>query len=193
MHQNSGKKLTFEKQLKLLGWFFVIIIPSILISYTYISSYVNSQKVTFDDTSTQITDFVQIDDLVDINLVVEWISFDKPIRDSQNELSNGSYVFHISYVNDTNHPIYNVYVLPVLQTDWANISEKGELKPISPTSVTNFQINFNHLLPLKPLYFVKVEEPILYLKISYQIEVSGQLVTKIKYVEYLLDNVYPIN
>lgn len=187
----QAKQTQPQKKLKAMGWLFVIIIPLILTGFTYVDTYFKSQKVTFDETSTNIKNFVSFDELVDIELVIDWVNYDTPVMGSNGELINGSYMFHISYINDSTQPVYNVYVLPVLQTDWADIKEMGELKPISATSVTSFEIDFNHKLPIKPLYFVSVDEPVLYLKVTYQIEVSGSLVTKTKYVEYRLTDDFP--
>lgn len=191
MPLKQANRTQYQKFLNAWGWLFVIIIPLSLIGYTYIHNYVKSQKVTFDESSTNISHFVAYDELVDIELVIDWVSYDTPVIGSNNELTDGEFTFHISYINSSPTPIYNVYVLPLLQTDWADIKVIGELKPISTTSVTSFEIEFNHRLPVKPLYFVVIKEPVLYLKVTYQVEVSGSMVTKTKYVKYHLTDDFP--
>jgi len=52
-------------------------------------------------------------------------------------------------------------------------------------------IPFNYELPTRPLWFVNVTEPTLYLKVDYTILSAGNPVEKVAYIEYSLADLNP--
>jgi hypothetical protein len=182
--------------IRLLGWILVIIVPTILIINTYISTYRESLKVTFDievtPNSVYVEEFILSSELQTIDLVVDWIEFKRPNQSNSGELSDGSYTFHISYTVKPGISVSQVMVTPVLQTKWASIREVGASQLIGSSAV-EYKIDFNHLMPQRPLYFIKVDEPILYLKISLVQQIGSNQIPHTYYVIYDLTHQYPSN
>ncbi len=52
-------------------------------------------------------------------------------------------------------------------------------------------VEFNYHLPVKPLPFVTVGEPNLYLKVEYSVSYGGNVVDKVEYVKYSLKGLNP--
>jgi hypothetical protein len=189
-------KKSTQYYMRIIGWILVIILPLSLIVGTYISTYRESLKVSFEseltDSSVFINQFIEIDEIQTIDLEINWIEFKKPIMNTTGELVNGSYTFAISYQENSSGSISQVMVTPVLQTQWANVREVGSSQLIS-NEFSTFKIDFNYEMPQKPLYFIKVNEPILYLKVTLVQTIGGNQIPHIYYVMYDLTNEFPTN
>jgi hypothetical protein len=195
MKLNKTKKQAND-YIRIFGWIMVVIIPLFLITGTYIKTYQESLKVSFDSEATSeslyIQDFLIVDDIQTIELMISWIEFKRPTLDTNGDLMGGSYTFHISYVAEPGISVSQVVVTPVLQTKWASIREVGVTQMIG-SSATEFKLDFNYSMPQRPLYFVQINEPILYLRISLVQHIGATQFPHTYYVIYDLTNEYPIN
>lgn len=189
MSDNKQKKV-----LDRLGIILVIVVPFLLITFTYIFSYTSSLKVSFDDVITEdsiyIKNYITIDEVDAISLTIDWKTLSSP-KKVEDVLSNGFYTFELSYESNDNYQVNQVSITPVLQTKWADIRSVGETINLSENMVTQSKIDFNFELPMKPLYFINVEEPILYLKISFVNSINNLNVPYTIYVKYELTDIYP--
>lgn len=182
-----------QQTIKRLGLLFVVVIPLILVIFMYVQSYTRSQRVSFDTSSSDpmyVNEFIAIDELKGLSLDVEWDVLQLPTSNEQGELTGGYYRFKIRYNPDENTSISSVSVTPVLQTDWADLSVVGETINLT-TAYTDMLIEFNHTLPISPLFFVKVTDPNLYLKLTYLHVIAGLQTQKTIYIKYPLHNLYP--
>jgi len=195
-----GKKKTIwswinQNRLKLAVWLFLIVLPVSLIIITYAGSYISNQSVYFDkeitENSTKINDFQSIDELKAITLDIEWDAFKKPALDEFDNLTGGYYKFLIAYDTKSNYEqVSNVRVTPVLKTSWKNYTSVGT-ESLIKTSYTSFIIDFNYHLPKTVLPFVTIENPNLYLKVTYSYVSAGQTINEENYVKFVLDDLNP--
>jgi hypothetical protein len=52
-------------------------------------------------------------------------------------------------------------------------------------------VPFNYELPVKPLWFVTVTDPVLYLKVTYTFNSAGSQLEKTAYVKLVLEDLNP--
>ncbi|PKK93905.1 MAG: hypothetical protein CVV61_02295 [Tenericutes bacterium HGW-Tenericutes-6] len=173
---------------------FLVIIPITLILTAYIGAYTTNNKVHFDVEVTQettyIKDFISYDDIDALLLHIEWVALKSPEENTEGVLVNGYYDFNLRYEAKEGYSINNVSVTPLLQTPWTNIRSLGTTQNLT-TSNRVFRIIFNYELPVRPLWFVTVEEANLYLKVDYTFTSAGSPITKTVYVLYPLENITP--
>jgi hypothetical protein len=188
LHQNRIK-------LALLAFF--VVLPIALVLTVYIGAYTNNQKVHFDaevtETTEYIKDFTNIEDIDAFDLSIVWQELKNPVEsevDGETVLNGGFYKFNMFYTPKTNYTVNSVNVTAVLKTPWTDVRYIAASAPIS-TTVRSVQVNFNHDLPLKPLWFVEVTDPVLYLKLEYTFMAAGNPLTKIAYVEFSLEDLNP--
>jgi hypothetical protein len=182
-------------RLPIVIFLFSIVMPIALVLSIYLGSHIGNKRVYFDLEKTEeteiISDFLEIQDVEHFNLFVTWESLKKPVLDESNVLSGGYYTFRIRYESQPNVNMSNVMVTPVLQTPWTNIRYLGQ--PIQMQEQDRIMlINFNHELPINPLWFVTVNDPILYMKITYTRTIIGQTtVEEVVYVRMTLNDLNP--
>lgn len=195
------KKVTFwtwlhRNRIKVAVLAFLIILPIALVLTAYIGSYTANRKVTFDDTITEeseyIKDFLNPDEIDAFEMTIVWNELKHPVGTVDEEgFENGYYEFLITYAAQENFTVKNVTIVPVLQTDWTNLRAVGT--PVSLTNTATVTVLFNHDLPVKPLLFVTVSEPHLYLMVQYTLTTGGQDVSFIEYVQFSLKDINPLN
>ena len=195
------KKPTFwtwlhRNRLRVAVLAFLILIPLALIFTAYIGSYTANRKVTFDAEITKdsvyIKEFINPDEINAFTLNIVWNELKHPVDTVGSQyFENGYYKFNITYEVNDNFNVKNVTVIPVLQTDWKNLRSMG-----SPVSLTDYPIvivYFDYELPIKPLLFVTVNEPYLYLMVHYTLSSAGQDVEFTEYVRFSLSDLNPMN
>jgi len=199
---SKDRKLNFWSwfhlnRIKLVVLSFLVIIPLTLILTAYIGAYTNNQKVHFDneisETTVYIKDFTNINDIDAFNLSIVWQELKNPIEVEvvgETMLTDGFYKFNMFYAPKTNYTVNSVNVTAVLKTPWTNVRYIATPAPLS-TTVRSVQVNFNHELPLRPLWFVEVSDPILYLKLDYTFMAAGTQLSKTVYVAFPLENLNP--
>jgi hypothetical protein len=171
---------------------FVILIPIMLIVIGYVSPYIQSTRVSFDseltDESTYVRNFIALDELEDITLYVDWLTLTKPTENVDGNLEGGSLSFRITYDVKNNKDINDVTVTAVLQPLYTNIRNITSPRVIFPYGTTSSQSIFtvvhNVSYPLNPMLFVNINDPILYLKITYN-EVLIDQVNPVQVTEYI--------
>jgi hypothetical protein len=191
--KKTTKPLTLSQKLlkyrtKLFFLLFFIIIPLIFISFSYISAYTTSRKVSFDaditDQSIFVNDFKTIDQVSPLKLNLDWYLLDLPSENTDGSLTDGQMVFRTSYEIDEGYDIRNVRVTLVLQplfSDVRNIS--------SETAIYNFttrDISVEHSInyPHSPIWLINVNEPVLYIKLEYA-QYYVQTIDPITVTEYI--------
>ncbi len=171
---------------------FIILVPVLLIVIGYVSPYVQSTRVTFDteitEESTYVRNFKSLDELEDITLYVDWLTLTKPTETTEGNLEGGSLSFRITYDVENNKDINDVTVTAVLQPLYSNIRNIASPRVIFPFGTTSsqsvFTITHNVSYPINPILFVNVNDPILYLKITYN-EVLIDQVNPVQVTEYI--------
>jgi len=200
-------------RLKIVLLSFIIVVPIALILTIYIGSFANNSKVHFDQTETAetvyIKDFIRInpekldvgddfyyiiDQIDEVKIYLRWDQLILPVKNSETgNLENGAYKFKAYYTQNSGFVVSSFNVTPVLQTGWTDIRSIGSQVSIqnSIPANANININFNYRMPVTPLLFVKIESPILYLKVNYAVQVSGQPTAKTVYLQFDLDQINP--
>ena len=199
---NNKKQL--EKKQSFWKWFhknrtkialsaFIIVIPLALIFTAYYGAYTSNRRVFFDSEPTSqtvyINHFVEKDEINELTLHIEWTALKNPTL-NDDELVGGYYDFSVYYTANQNFIVSNVSIIPVLQTPWTNIRSIGSQTPLTQ-SVTYIRIAFDYELPVTPLWFVRVDEANLYLKVNYTVQLQNYNVDKVAYVIYRLGDVSP--
>jgi len=183
-----------KNRVKIGIWLFLVILPISLVVTAYVGSYTSNRSLYFDqgvtEESERIRTFVSPDELKGITLDIEWDALKKPVEDAEGALIGGYYRFNIKYTANENFDLENVKITPVLKTDWKGYRSVGIDRYIS-TSFISFSIDFNYDLPITPLPLVKVEDPILYLRVEYTYLSAGQNVTEVEYVKFPLNDLNP--
>ncbi len=196
----NHKKQTFwtwlhQNRIRVFLWAFLIIVPISLVLIAYVGSYTHNRKVHFDQTETAeteyITQFKSIDEISSLDLFIEWDQLRYPDYDQTNDLLyNGYYRFNLWYEAKLNYQINSVVVTPVLQTDWIQMRSIGQATPIYQYN-RGMHVDFNYNLPTKPLLFVNVKEPNLYLKVMINMTFGGTTSEQTIYVKFDMSDLNP--
>lgn len=174
---------------------FLVVVPLSLIVTAYVGTYIGSQKFYFAEEWTddveRIRDFDAPDSISAFDLSIEWTKLALPTEDEEGNLTGGYYQFLIRYDADDNFDVQSVRITTLLQTDWARMRSLGSSFTLNDGVDEATDIAFNHELPTRPLWFVNVTEPTLYLKVEYTILSAGNPVEKLSYIEYSLEDINP--
>jgi hypothetical protein len=198
--ENSNNKKNVWKwihrnRLLILIVTFLVVVPLALVITSYVGTYVGSQKFYFAEELTddveRIRDFDSPDSISAFDLSIEWTKLKHPQENEEGELENGKYYFLFRYDADKNFDVQSVTVTPLLQTDWARMRSLGSSFNLNDGVAKSTNIPFNYELPTRPLWFVNVTEPTLYLKVDYTILSAGNPVEKVAYIEYSLADLNP--
>lgn len=176
---------------------FFIVLPIALVIGIYIGSYTSGRKIHFDATQTAETEFISYHRFTDpdaldaLNLTIEWRKLQLPKPDDDNELVDGYYEFSFATEAKSGYDLSDITITPVLHIAWTNKRALGATVNLSVTSTS--RINFNYRMPVRPLWFIQVSDPTLYLKISYVHTSSlGYPTQSTVYVKYALNNINPL-
>ena len=174
---------------------FIILAPLTLVAVSYIGSYTSNRIAYFDVEETAETVYVKkfkdIDEIQGFEIFVEWAELKNAYQPEDSELwVGGYYTFDVWYEANPNYTINSIFITPLLQTDWADMRTVGNRVTITENQ-KNIAIEFNYHLPVKPLPFVSVGEPNLYLKVEYSVSYGGTAVNKVEYVKYSLKGLNP--
>lgn len=190
---NSSLKI--RRVIHKIGFVFVVVIPLSLIAYSYVNHYISNRKVTFDSSisnmSTYVSSFTTLNELEHINLIFDWKTYAQPKESEDKALIDGYFTFEFTYEPINNSDVHQVTLTPVLQTEWVNVRSLGSTITLVPYMSSEGKIDFNYRLPLKPLYFITVNNPILYLKIDYTILNAGFNVPYTNYIRIDLSKYSP--
>ena len=185
-----------QYRLKIVLFSFFVIVPIVFVISLYTATYQTYKKVHFDvevgaDT-VFINQFMKMDEIEEFDFSFTWAELKNPkLNLETDELEGGYYKFQMHYTPKSNYQITNLRVTPVLQTMWVDMRSRGNIVSLSTTAKA-FVINFNYDLPITPLWFVKVTDPVLYLRFEYTYQTAGTPVNKTIYVRILLDDITPI-
>lgn len=187
-------KWLHKNRIKVVTYSFLIIIPLTLLLTAYIGTYTTHTKVHFDQEVTENTEYISkftdMDEIDAFELSIDWKELKYPVLNEDDELSGGYYMFSMFYTAKQNYSVISMTVTPVLKTNWTDIRSMGNPVTLTP-SARNVQIPFNYELPVKPLWFVTVEEPILYLKIDYTFVTATNEIAKTVYIQFILSEINP--
>lgn len=195
---SSFWSLFHKYRTKIALFSFLIIIPITLILVAYLGPLNESRQVTFDSTITDSSEFINsfkgLDDIKDLEMKLIWSELNIPILNDKEELINGSYKFNLSYTVLDGKNISGVTVQVALKSLYGTVQNVSN--PVSVSSSVNgsdITVSHNVLYPFSPLWFVTINEPTVYLKITYKESFPGisQPVDVIQYASYSLADVLP--
>lgn len=197
---NQTKKTGFwswvhKYRIKLAGFLFIVILPIAFIVTVYVGAYVNNNKVHFDVEVSESTEFInsfrEIDELDPLYLTFDWIELKYPtLNEDTQEWFGGFYTFSMFYTANEGYNIVSVNATFVLQTQWTEMRQMIAQQTLS-TSERYFVINFNYDLPTRPLWFVNVTDPILYIKLDYTYQTPTGQINTTEYVHIDLSDFNP--
>ncbi len=184
-----------QNRLKVVTLMFLVLTPIALVMIAYIGSYAANRQFHFDLEVTEetvfIKDFQDIDDTNPITLTIEWLELRHPVENEDGSLSGGYYRFSIGYEVEQGFAISQVRVTTLLQTDWVPMRALGPVMQAIATTGTNVTVQFNYRLPVRPLWFVTVEEPTLYLRVNYTQTIADIPTQREIYIRYPLKDINP--
>jgi hypothetical protein len=190
-------KWLHKNRTKVVLYTFLTVIPLALIFTAYYGAYSSNNKVHFDAEQTAetifIKDFIKSDEIDALTLNITWTALRSPDANDEGKLVNGYYDFKVYYTPKSGYTLTSVQATPVLQTGWTNIRSLGNPISVPQTMPVNYnmRIPFNFELPVRPLWFVEVEEASLYLKVTYTYTSASNNITKTVYVQYDLIDITP--
>lgn len=183
-----------KNRIKIALLLFVILLPIAFVTIVYVGSWNANKKVHFDevqsDQSVFINSFVSPQDIDALTLDIDWVELKHPALDEENNLTGGYYKFNLFYTAKPNYQVTQVKVTLVLQTPWTNIRSMVNEQGIQ-TSARSYTVPFNETLPIRPLWFVTVTDPNLYMRVKYTINVAGTPIEKTAYVVFPLKPINP--
>ncbi|CDR31081.1 Uncharacterised protein [Acholeplasma oculi] len=182
-HQPQSKfgKWLLKYRLKLFLFIFIIVVPVTFIIALYLGDYLKYKNVDFgnDIQSNFLSSYITYEDETnheiinletpDLIVQVKLISFHIPEFYDE---TNGHYTIRAKYKTKNNVHIHGFETVFLLQTDWMNAKSEPLNMALTENFSTNRMISFNHILPHQPLWFVEVQKPNLYSKITYHIELA---------------------
>lgn len=181
-------------RIKIALLLFVILLPIAFVSIVYIGSYNANRKVHFDEVETDqsvfIKSFVSPDEIDALTLDIDWSELKHPTLDQENNLTGGYYTFKLFYTAKANYQVTQVKVTLVLQTPWTDIRSMVNEQAIQTTQRA-ITVPFNEILPVRPLWFVTVTDPNLYIRVTYTMNVAGTPIEKTAYVMFPLKPINP--
>lgn len=157
-----------------------ILVPAAFVIALYVGDYLKYQKVTFDQVvvkdfqSTYITTDEALNhqeinlENSDVLVKIKLDSYNVPAYYDE----TGDYTFRAKYVEKANKAVSNLQITMILQTEWMDAKSAPYQTSIAKNYNAQYKITFNQILPHSPLWFVNVERPVLYVKVSYQIELG---------------------
>jgi hypothetical protein len=173
-------------RIKIAGFLFIAVLPVAFVITVYVGAYANNNRVHFDAEvtaqTTYVNKFVDLDELEAITLTLDWTELKNP-QETTDPVgwTGGYYKFTLFYTAKETYTVGNVRVTPVLQTKWTDMRSMIPQQSLS-TTVRSFQLDFNYDLPARPLWFVKVTDPMLYLKVDYTYQTPTGQINKTEYV-----------
>ena len=196
---NKSKKSHFlasivKYRVKIFLGIFFIVLPLTLITLLYTQTYSQSKNIYFDQTIQPETVFIRTfqkpDELDEFDLLFDWLEYRVPKENPAGELENGYYTLSLQYVPKGNFNLTQVHATVVLQVPWTSYRSVTV-----PTQIFSnpryFFIPFNFDLPANPLWFVRVTDPIMYIKLDYQYQSASTFINKTAYISIDLRNFQP--
>jgi hypothetical protein len=182
---------------------FVVVIPIAFVAALYIGDYIKYKDVDFslpnaqekEIVSTFLDAKIKLEDETEHQVIVFenddliiYIKLDEIVKQQYVD-TNGFYKFYTRWESKRGNDISNVNVTFILQTQWINAKSSPVTFPLNKTYPNApREIIFNAKLPQSPLWFVTVERPDLYVKVTYDREIglTGSEAQKVYFKSSLL-------
>lgn len=166
---------------------FFILLPLIVIIGLYSGTKANGKKVYFSEDSKEYiktSKFIDIENFDAFNLTIDYKEvqtlYDMPEEEDGEEFESGKkYTFVITY-DDNLHNVSNVSITPVLVGPWSSYQARLASLNLSKGTDRSVAIDFKKVTPYKPLLFVRVVNPMLYLEVKYS-NAGHQLVSYVSF------------
>lgn len=178
---NKNSNWLYHNRLKIVILLFLVVLPLLLIPGIYITQYVKSEPVLFENKSAEV---INLSQLKVFNLDYEITQ----IKEPNSELKNGYYTIKYTLTKEQTTNVYkDIKVTFQLSTKWAAYNSANSQASVvlgqekSSSIVFNFDTNKN-VLPL-----VKPAGPYLYALITYNEEIFNDTVEKKIYVKLPMD------
>ncbi len=198
--QSKFGKWLLKYRLLITVFLFVFLVPLAFIVALYLGDYLKYQSVVFgEDTISDFeSTYITIEENTnheEINLETDELIYKiKLVSIVIPEFTDdpGSYSFRVKYEAKPNKTVSAISATLILQTEWID----AKSQPRNVSTGLNYgsvqPVTFNKILPVSPLWFVTVERPYLYVKITYQIAISmGQQETRTHYFKTNLVGLTP--
>ena len=186
----EGKFRRFIRHKKLIfAFLYLIILPIIVISLVYGITYFKNRPVVFNDKNATILKYDETKDFrvkLNVSLVKNAtktsdgkITLTATIDKIQKDISDVNIYFEL----DNNWKSTKVTNDTPLTIKSGSTLSKGQ----EYTSTTK-NLTFKNIYPIKPLWFVELEAPDIYIKVTYKIKATDK--EKKVYVRYTFDDYY---
>jgi len=202
-HEPSSKfgKWLLKHRLLIVIFSFVVIVPIAFVVALYLGDYLKYQTVDFgndpvssfntnyyitteETTGHQIINF----ETPELTYHIKWVSYLVP----EFKEDPGNYVFKVKYTEKPSKLVSSVNGTFVLQTLWIDAKSAPKSIVASESFGTNQTINYEFKLPQSPLWFVTVERPYVYIKLTYNSEIGmNQSEVKTHYLKIDLAGLTP--
>lgn len=173
--QSLGSKIMQYRKIILLALFFIIL-PVFLVIGIYSGTKANGEKVRFSE--EKVLKSKKFDDISNFNEFHLTLTYTEisTLFDAENtdEKIGNTYTFTILYEEYLHH-IENVTVTAVLVAPWSTYQEVKAPLVLTEGRTHTISVDFKKEVPYKPLWFVEIEHPILYLEVSYMLNGFEQI------------------
>lgn len=165
-----GEFIMAYRKIIILALFFIIL-PIVVTIGVYTGTKANGEKIYFAEGSNEhhsARKFVDVEKFDTFNLDVDYYEL-KHLYDKEDseKLVGQTYVFYLNYTKAL-IDVSDVKITPVLVGPWSTYkSFKNEIK-LTEGSRQLLSVDFQKIAPYAPLLFVKVNNPMLYLKVNYK-------------------------
>lgn len=164
--------MTYRK-LILLVLFFVVL-PFIVLVSLYSGTKANGNKVYFDSNSSTFVKtkkFVDVSKFDAFNLEIDYTEVKTLYSEVTDEYEvakeiGKKYTFSFTYENNQ-HNVTNVSITPVLVGPWSSFQALSSNIALTRGTSRSVSIDFKKVTPYRPLLFVNIENPYLYLQVKY--------------------------
>ena len=186
------KKVMKHKKL-IFTILYLVILPIVLVTAIYTTTYFKNKPVVFDNKNAKIVKPSKTKDF-SITLNVTNIT-------NASGSTKGKIVFTAT-ISDIDVDLTNVSLSFELNNNWKNTQVKdssplsfnngGTLRKGSSYNTSQKTINFSDCYPIKPLWFIKLEAPDIYVKVTYTFKASSTVENSEKtvYIRYTFDDYY---
>ena len=171
----------YENRLKLVLLLFLVVLPLLLIPGIYVSQYVQSKPILFEDKDAKV---ISLDELKTFNIVYEVTQ----IKETDADLKNGYYTIKFTiHKEQTVNVIKNIKVAFQLSTKWENYNSSNSQASVILGQEKSTSVSFNMDMNKSVLPLVKPQGPYLYMMLTYEEEIFGIPTAKTIYVELPMD------
>jgi hypothetical protein len=185
-----GEFIMAYRKIIILGLFFVLL-PIVVVIGVYTGTKANGEKIYFQEVTPDhhlSKKFINVEDFTTFNFDVEYTQVE-PLYDKEDteKVIGKKYSFNLTYTKNV-VDIKDVKVTPVLVAPWSTYKAFKNQMTLREGSKQLLQVDFEKMTPYAPLWFVNVDNPILYFQVNYK---NTQDLPEVAYLFFDLTNSNP--